>query len=207
MVSAAILDGPYSIARRGGDAGCHRGAQRGFVVPPRRDGVGAVQSSPSMTSVGVGVGVGSGGWWCIEGVEATGLWGVVNASPTVCNGSDGGWRGPLPKAPRGLCAWAQLPAAPEGAGSVGGRGTARGVVWLEAPMWRPKTLLPLRRPTRRANAHCSRGAFGRGLLNPGRSSDRPRGGGADDAPQTCRLNPPRYTTNPRDHDSSCTQQM
>jgi hypothetical protein len=57
MVLAAILGGPYSIARREGDAGCHQGARWGCESPPRamgirgatkdRVGVGAVQNRPT----------------------------------------------------------------------------------------------------------------------------------------------------------------
>jgi hypothetical protein len=39
MVSAAILDGPYSDTRREGDAWCHQGARRGCVVPSRAMGM------------------------------------------------------------------------------------------------------------------------------------------------------------------------
>jgi hypothetical protein len=111
-------------------------------------------------------------WWGFEGGVDGGRWGFVAASPEVCCWRDRGWRGPLPKAPRGLCASSSLPAAPEGAGIVlGGRG---GSTWCGTRQ-RKKTLLPLRRPTGRASAHRARGASGRGPSNPGRANNRPRG--------------------------------
>jgi hypothetical protein len=113
----------------------------------------------------------------------------------------------LARPPPSSAAWAVcLGAAPCGAGGGGERWgsrncTRRGVA--RRAHVAQKTFLPLRRPTRRAEAHRWRGALGRGSLDPGRSSDRPRGGGPDDAPQTCRFNLLRHTTNPRAHDSSC----
>ena len=83
---------------------------------------------------------------CVRGalrvVDAAGWWGFAAASPTNCYRSDRGRRCPLPSAPRGLCASALLPAAPEGAGSVGVRGGRRGEVWPDAPMWRKRRSSP-----------------------------------------------------------------
>jgi hypothetical protein len=116
---------------------------------------------------------------------ARGLWGFVAASPTVCFWSDGGWRGPLLYAPRELDALARLGGAQEGDAdrlfrsksplphhSTSRHATPRHVETRRDPTTAKDDPRPLRRPTRRANAHSPRGAFGRGLLDPRRSSDR-----------------------------------
>jgi hypothetical protein len=132
--------------------------------------------------------------WFMRGVG--GAW--SQPPPRSVIGATGVGEAPLPKAPRGLVASPRPLGAPEGAGSVGG---GRGVStrWGGERGWwlwdldamgatrRKKTLLPLRRPTSCTNAHSPRGAFGRGLLDPGRATTD-RGGGYDQAPPTPRIN-------------------
>jgi hypothetical protein len=109
----------------------------------------------------------------------------------------------LARPPPKSAAWAVcLGAAPCGAGGGGERWgsrdcTRRGVA-RRAHVAPKKRSSPSGAP-HVAPMHTAHAALsGGGLANPGRSSDRPRGGGADQAPPTCRLNLPRYTTIPRD---------
>jgi hypothetical protein len=105
---------------------------------------------------------------------------------------------PLPRAPRELCALARRVGRRRGRNVFWGHMGASGPTNLPPqPPSPPNAPRPLRRRKElRPGAQLTR-RFGEGASPTPVAPRRDRGGGADEAPQTCRFNLPRYTANPR----------